>query len=139
MATVMQRFGLRVFERHGKHCFYCGRSDRTLTLDHIIPKKRGGKSTFNNLVPACGRCNSAKGDRPIAEVRNNLVLSMLNWPRFTPDQLQWLRGAGFDMRPFDTAVLACENSAQSNDCLKSVKDKNISNLGISVECVAELI
>ena len=43
-------------------CHYCGRSTtpRELTMDHIVPVSRGGKSTKGNVVPACKECNSAK-------------------------------------------------------------------------------
>lgn len=49
-----------------KHmCQYCGKtfSCHTLTVDHIIPKSKGGKSSWENLVAACRRCNAYKGDR----------------------------------------------------------------------------
>lgn len=43
-------------------CYYCGRAtpSKELTMDHIVPISRGGKSTKNNLVPACKECNTQK-------------------------------------------------------------------------------
>jgi 5-methylcytosine-specific restriction protein A len=43
-------------------CFYCGRatSPNALTMDHIVPISRGGKSTRGNVVPCCKTCNNAK-------------------------------------------------------------------------------
>jgi 5-methylcytosine-specific restriction enzyme A len=43
-------------------CHYCGRSTppRELTMDHIVPLSRGGKSSKGNLVPACKVCNTKK-------------------------------------------------------------------------------
>ncbi len=43
-------------------CHYCGRSTppKELTMDHIVPVSRGGKSTKGNVVPACKDCNTAK-------------------------------------------------------------------------------
>jgi len=43
-------------------CFYCGAAviSKDLTMDHIIPVIRGGKSTKGNLVPACKDCNNKK-------------------------------------------------------------------------------
>ncbi len=43
-------------------CYYCGRNvpPKELTMDHIVPVIRGGKSTKNNIVPACKECNSKK-------------------------------------------------------------------------------
>lgn len=49
--------------RRDKHtCQYCG-SKKQLTLDHVIPRSKGGKHTWDNVVIACERCNSYKGDR----------------------------------------------------------------------------
>ncbi|MEN7546872.1 HNH endonuclease [Rapidithrix thailandica] len=50
-----------IFKRDGNRCVYCN-SNEDLTLDHVIPKSRGGKTTWNNLVSACKSCNSKKGD-----------------------------------------------------------------------------
>ena len=48
--------------RRDKHtCQYCG-STKKLTLDHVIPRSKGGKHTWDNVVTACERCNSRKGD-----------------------------------------------------------------------------
>ncbi len=43
-------------------CHYCGRStpSKELTMDHIVPISRGGKSTKGNVVPCCKACNTAK-------------------------------------------------------------------------------
>ena len=50
-----------VFRRDGYQCQYCGTS-KDLTLDHVVPKAKGGSTTWNNLVTACKVCNSKKGD-----------------------------------------------------------------------------
>ena len=50
-----------VFKRDGQRCQYCGTHDG-LTLDHVLPKSRGGKTSWENLVAACQRCNAKKGD-----------------------------------------------------------------------------
>ena len=50
-----------IFKRDHHQCQYCG-SNRDLTLDHVLPKSRGGKTTWDNLVAACKHCNSKKGD-----------------------------------------------------------------------------
>lgn len=43
-------------------CYYCGRKvgPGSLTMDHIVPLSRGGKSTKSNIVPACKECNNKK-------------------------------------------------------------------------------
>jgi 5-methylcytosine-specific restriction endonuclease McrA len=51
-----------VLRRDHHSCQYCG-SSKDLTLDHVLPRSRGGQHTWDNLVAACERCNSRKGDR----------------------------------------------------------------------------
>jgi 5-methylcytosine-specific restriction endonuclease McrA len=51
-----------LMKRDQYQCQYCG-SNRNLTLDHLMPRSRGGKSTWTNLATACVRCNTRKGDR----------------------------------------------------------------------------
>ena len=46
-------------------CVYCGKGGIKLTQDHVIPLSRGGSHTKENVVPACGLCNSSKGARLI--------------------------------------------------------------------------
>ena len=50
-----------VFKRDGFECQYCG-ATKDLTLDLVVPRSRGGRSTWTNLTTACRRCNSRKGD-----------------------------------------------------------------------------
>lgn len=50
-----------VFKRDGHTCQYCG-TQKDLTLDHVIPRSKNGKSSWSNLVTACKRCNSRKGN-----------------------------------------------------------------------------
>ncbi|WP_138993053.1 HNH endonuclease [Larkinella sp. C7] len=50
-----------IFKRDGNRCQYCGKLE-DLTLDHVLPKSRGGKTNWDNLITACKRCNSQKGD-----------------------------------------------------------------------------
>jgi 5-methylcytosine-specific restriction endonuclease McrA len=51
-----------VLRRDNYACQYCG-TDRNLTLDHLKPRSRGGETNWLNLVTACMRCNTRKGDR----------------------------------------------------------------------------
>ena len=54
-----------VLLRDGNTCVYCGfvGVGRELTIDHVLPRSRGGRSAWENLVAACGPCNRRKGDR----------------------------------------------------------------------------
>lgn len=56
----------RVYERDGHRCRYCGSTER-LSIDHVVPRCRGGRDDASNLVVACLTCNSKKGGRTPAE------------------------------------------------------------------------
>ncbi|MCP9768800.1 HNH endonuclease [Lacihabitans sp. LS3-19] len=60
-----------IFKRDNNTCVYCGKTT-DLTLDHVIPKARGGKTHWENLVTACKRCNSTKGCSTPDEANMNL-------------------------------------------------------------------
>jgi 5-methylcytosine-specific restriction endonuclease McrA len=51
-----------ILRRDRFRCQYCSSRD-DLTVDHILPKSRGGRDTWENLVAACNRCNNRKGNR----------------------------------------------------------------------------
>jgi 5-methylcytosine-specific restriction endonuclease McrA len=52
-----------IIRRDANRCQYCGATNRPLTVDHVVPRLRGGCETWENLVCACDRCNNRKGDR----------------------------------------------------------------------------
>ncbi len=56
-----------IFVRDGFRCAYCGDHRDRLSIDHIVPKSRGGKTTFENCVSACKTCNLKKGGRTPSE------------------------------------------------------------------------
>jgi len=53
------RFRLKIFEAFQCNCAYCG--EHAESLDHVVPRHRGGQTVLENLVPACLRCNGSKG------------------------------------------------------------------------------
>ena len=61
-----------IFIRDGYRCQYCGRQTGDLTIDHVIPRSRGGSHTWENLVSACRACNHRKGGKTVAEARLTL-------------------------------------------------------------------
>ena len=61
-----------ILHRDGHSCQYCGYMGDDLTLDHVIPRSRGGGDTWENLVTACVRCNVQKGSRTPKEA--NMIL-----------------------------------------------------------------
>jgi 5-methylcytosine-specific restriction endonuclease McrA len=62
-----------VFMRDEDRCQYCGRRGGNLTLDHVMPKHRGGEHAWENLVTACRECNHRKGGRTPQEARMRLL------------------------------------------------------------------
>jgi 5-methylcytosine-specific restriction endonuclease McrA len=62
-----------IMRRDAFTCQYCGKHESNLTIDHVIPKRHGGKDTWENLVAACIRCNNSKGDRTPEQARMPLL------------------------------------------------------------------
>lgn len=62
-----------IFSRDHYTCQYCGRMGRELTLDHVVPRRRGGKHTWENVVSACASCNHRKAGRTPAEAGMRLL------------------------------------------------------------------
>jgi 5-methylcytosine-specific restriction endonuclease McrA len=56
-----------VFARDRYTCQYCGSQSHDLTLDHVVPRHRGGGHSWENLVTACKGCNHRKGSRTLGE------------------------------------------------------------------------
>ena len=67
-----------VFIRDGHICKYCGKRPEQLTIDHVIPKCKGGKSTFENCVSSCKPCNNFKNNRTPSEA-NMKIIGKLPW------------------------------------------------------------
>ncbi len=62
-----------IFSRDKYTCQYCGHQTHDLTLDHIVPRHRGGLHTWDNLVAACKQCNHRKGGKLPEEARMRLM------------------------------------------------------------------
>ena len=62
---------LNVYRRDGFACQYCGKAPGTsaLTFDHVVPRARGGRTEWTNIVTACVACNATKADRTPEEAR----------------------------------------------------------------------
>ncbi len=63
----------RIFSRDNYTCQYCGKQGHELTLDHIIPRYRGGEHSWQNVVSACKSCNQRKAGRTPAEAGMKLL------------------------------------------------------------------
>ena len=63
----------QVFNRDRFACQYCGRETRELTLDHVIPRHRGGEHVWHNVVSACIPCNRRKAGKSPSEAGMSLI------------------------------------------------------------------
>ena len=74
-----------VYRRDGHRCVYCGSTPPhgDLTIDHVMPRARGGGTSWENCVTACVRCNAKKADRLPSEAGFRLPVppSPPRWPR----------------------------------------------------------
>jgi 5-methylcytosine-specific restriction endonuclease McrA len=61
-----------LFARDDWSCVYCGETGGRLTLDHVVPRSRGGESVWENVVTSCAPCNLRKGNRLPEEVSMTL-------------------------------------------------------------------
>ncbi len=66
-----------LFLRDNYTCQYCGKQTKELTIDHVVPRHRGGAHRWENLVSACKACNHRKGGKLLDEVR----MHPMNEPR----------------------------------------------------------
>jgi hypothetical protein len=62
-----------VMVRDEYRCQYCGKFSHSLTIDHVVPKSRGGKNTFENTVACCSACNTKKDNKLPHEVGMKLL------------------------------------------------------------------
>ncbi len=76
---------LNIFMRDKNTCQYCGKSfqRKELNIDHVVPRSRGGTSTWENVVCSCLDCNRRKGGKTPAEAHMRLVKKPVR-PRWTP-------------------------------------------------------
>lgn len=99
-----------VYEHYGYQCCYCGKKSGSveLNLDHVLPRSRGGKTTWENIVTSCVPCNSKKRNRtpheasmklriqpsrpswhgPLSLVLHSPVRLKASWQRFV-DTMYW--------------------------------------------------
>jgi 5-methylcytosine-specific restriction endonuclease McrA len=96
-----------VLARDAHRCVYC--TVRADTIDHVVPRSRGGRNEWTNVVAACARCNHRKGDRLLSEIGWSLprmpvqpsahVALVLGWAKRDPswDRYLGLQDAALDL------------------------------------------
>ncbi len=77
----LSRESLMARDQH--RCQYCGKKSKHLTVDHVIPRERGGTHTWENLVACCPKCNNRKRNRTPQEAGMSLIRRPQQ-PRFLP-------------------------------------------------------
>jgi 5-methylcytosine-specific restriction endonuclease McrA len=103
-----------IYARDQNRCQYCGhqlpRSE--LNLDHVVPRSRGGLSTWENVVCSCHRCNRIKGGQTPAEASMRLLRQPFR-PQWTPFLVETFSQRRYrEWRPFLNAVDAAYWNAE---------------------------
>ena len=88
-----------IFFRDNHICQYCGKVQASLTIDHVIPKDKGGKDSWENLVSACSKCNIKKGNRNLENVEMRL-LKKPNKPSYIMHLQKYASDEYFSWRPY---------------------------------------
>jgi 5-methylcytosine-specific restriction endonuclease McrA len=101
-----------VYRRDGHRCMYCGERPRPdhLTIDHVVPRSRGGPTSWDNCVTACIRCNAKKANRSAREAG----LTLLQSPA-TPRWPGGLDPEAVSQRPIWKRFLSHKVSSQKSD------------------------
>lgn len=96
----------KLYNKYKGRCYYCGNKlinkDGVImvSLDHVIPKSRGGKNNITNYLPSCASCNSSKATKTLDEFRFYSAIKKrfenedIN---FSIKQIEWLHSNGYDM------------------------------------------
>ena len=70
-----------LLKRDNHICQYCSSKSKLLTIDHIVPKDKGGRDSWENLVAACVPCNTKKGNKLLKDI-NMILLKKPKAPSF---------------------------------------------------------
>ena len=87
-----------ILRRDNYTCQYCGRNDGNLTIDHVVPRHKGGRQSWTNLVTACQACNRRKGGKTVSAANMTLLRQPFEPPatalylysRYLRDNEDWL-------------------------------------------------
>lgn len=71
-----------IYKRDNHTCQYCG-SKKSLTIDHVIPKSKGGEDTWENMVVACAPCNTKKGHTLLEQTG----MKLMKKPKAPPNKI----------------------------------------------------
>ena len=77
-----------VMVRDAFKCVYCG-AKKNLSIDHVFPRSKGGKNTFENTVTSCVDCNNRKGDRTLREAK--MFYKTRNFTPYQPTVMEFIK------------------------------------------------
>lgn len=80
-----------LFQRDSFTCQYCGIKPDKLEVEHVVPRSKGGKNSWTNVVTACRKCNAGKRDRTPEEAG----MTLLSQP-YAPSRLHMIAAKGYD-------------------------------------------
>jgi 5-methylcytosine-specific restriction endonuclease McrA len=85
---------INVLTRDGQRCCFCNekKPPRDLNYDHVIPRAQGGKTSWTNIVTACKKCNSRKGNRTPSQ-----AAMRMHFQPYAPTSLPMARNFLFDL------------------------------------------
>jgi len=94
-------YKVAIWDKTKGRCWYCGEKveiipkdkknqKRRYVTDHIIPRKKGGPDSLNNIVPSCASCNNTKNNHNVEYLRLVLALRTRGAPSFTIEQMVWI-------------------------------------------------
>lgn len=90
---------INIYKRDDYTCLYCGSKD-SLTLDHVIPRSKGGGNTWDNLATCCMKCNVFKKDRDFSEIGMKL-----SYKPFIPSHLFFLYKANIINKEWEKYII----------------------------------
>jgi 5-methylcytosine-specific restriction endonuclease McrA len=85
--------------RDGFKCQYCGSRSKELTVDHVIPKSRGGDDNWENLVSACKKCNNKKANSTPEEAKMRLLVKPYR-PNYILFIQRYMNSMNEDWKPY---------------------------------------
>ena len=115
---------INVYTRDGFRCQYCGekKAMRDLNYDHVVPRVRGGKTVWENIVTSCYRCNSRKGNRTPEQAGMRMHFQP-HRPRVLP--MTQPLAVAIDTMPAVCAFRASASTATSTDAPSSMNGQRL--------------
>lgn len=109
--SFSKSLALKVWQKTNGLCWYCGieliqcqmvnnrvlRNKNTFSVDHIIPKDKGGSNRLNNLLPCCIECNLCKKAKTLEQYRDYLRWKQAGVKPFVDSQIEWLLENGIEL------------------------------------------